>query len=385
VSQNPTFYRLLNVSPAASDAEIKASFRKLARQYHPDVNAGSAEAERHFKAVGEAYATLSNPEKRKQYDALNGVTPKPKQTQASTSSSNTQKSAPKAEPPKAKPNEPKAKSAAPPPPKKQTPPPKESPKEDPTAKASNQFKGMFDGLFRKEDRQSEAAAPKPSAKSTQAEPPKSQTKPKAPPASRGEDVIVETVITGDEAERGTVKPVSVFHVEPCKRCSASGKVNGLICPACGGEKQQTHAKKLDVRIPAGVKTGSKVRVAKEGGYGVNGGEPGDLFLLVKVDNDKSLRIEGPHVYSEVPVTLPEAVLGCDVQVKTLQGVVTMQIPPLTASGTVLRLKGKGVVVNSNTPIGDQFVTVQVVMPKSLTSEEKTHYQALLKLQTARPR
>ncbi len=194
---------------------------------------------------------------------------------------------------------------------------------------------------------------------------------------RGEDVTVETQVLPQEAEHGVVKTVNVQHNEICKRCSGTGKLNGAICQQCVGEKILIKLKKIDVRIPGGVKNGSKVRVAGEGGRGSGGGESGDLFLVIKISVDPSLRVEGQHVYSELMLQVHTLVLGAKINVPTINGPVSMTIPACTPVGKTFRLKEMGVQTTAGK--GDHFVTVQVQLPQSFSAKEQELYRELQKL------
>jgi DnaJ-class molecular chaperone len=199
---------------------------------------------------------------------------------------------------------------------------------------------------------------------------------------RGEDVIVQTAISPVEAEQGVVKTVNVQHNELCRRCSGTGKVNGTPCTGCNGEKILVRLKKIDVRIPAGVKQGSRVRVDREGGRGQGGAENGDLFLQIEIAYDPSLRIEGLDVYGEMPISVTDAVLGGEIEVPTLMGPVKMSVPPSTASGKTFRLKERGAQNGQN--IGDHYVTVKIVPPVNLSAREKELYEELARLRPEKP-
>ncbi len=376
-----TYYDILEVTPSADMAEIKSAYRRLARKYHPDINPGNPIAESKFKQVGEAYAVLSEPEKRQAYDLSFGIrrkTSTDKNTQAQSTSTREPASGGRAKNAK-----------APPPPRTKTSAGSSTKQTSADAGDGKNagFKDMFDSLFRKDERAdgntAASSGPEPSAVRDAQRAYSAANKAASSKPVRGEDVTVETVISRNESQQGIVKTVSVQHTEACKRCSATGKVNGLPCSVCHGDKQLVTVRKIDVRIPAGVKAGSKVRVAKEGGRGLQGGEPGDLFLLIKIEEEQALKIDGLTVTCDVPITIPEAVLGAEIDVPTLHGKVKMVIPALTNSGTVFRLKGQGVKLNNNT--GDQFVTVYIVSPKSLSAREKELYQELARVSTDAPR
>jgi molecular chaperone DnaJ len=388
------YYRVLDVQDFADPEAIKAAYRQLARKFHPDLNGGNAEAEERFKEINEAYDILGNPDKRLPYDnTLRLVLNKPNA------------SPPKGVPPQYKEaakhkSKPQGKASS-------------STKEGPSSTSSiNDLFESFKRGFQPNDkpssssggtstgqqqaRQEKSPPPPPPPKASpnsQGQNPHQQARQNPPPKpkpapqdhrtannekpKRGEDVTVEALITPTEAESGVVKTVNVQHSELCKKCAGTGRLNGLLCSTCQGEKVLVRLKKLDVRIPGGVKQGSKVRIAREGGRGVNGGEPGDLFLQIKISLDSALKIEGLNVYCDVIISVTDAVLGVDLDVPTLSGKVKMAIPPLTSSGKVFRLKEQGV-KNGNSR-GDQFVTVQIQAPSKVSPREKELYLELSRL------
>jgi molecular chaperone DnaJ len=375
VDQKRSYYQLLELESSADSAKIKAAYRRLARKYHPDINPGNPQSEAMFKRIGEAYAVLSDPQKRAVYDQSQGLNRSGRpganrktETQTSagsrTHSQGNEKTSRTKPPPRSKTTSTGAQGRA--------------------ASAGDvqgaKFREMFDALFKKAEKPSEAPPP---SRQTYTPPPSSAEKGPASKPKRGEDVTVEAFISREEAESGVVKTVNVQHTELCKRCSGTGKVNGVLCTVCHGDKQLVTLRKIDVRVPAGVKGGSKVRVAKEGGRGLFGGDPGDLFLVIRIEEEQSLKIEGLTVSCEVPISITEAVLGAEIEVPTIHGKVKMVIPPQTSSGRVFRLKGQGVTLNGNS--GDQYVTVQIVAPKNLSSRERELYQELSRIQKDSPR
>lgn len=368
------YYQVLGVEAFADSATVKAAFRKLARQFHPDLNGGNAQAEERFKEINEAYETLNNPDRRALHDA-------------SLSALNTASTA-KADPKKGKSPESGNPSVG----KKAEPQSKPgghhtSTKPDKANKGqATSINDLFESFLKKgfqdKSNKEKANQSKPAEedgifwKASQA------TSAGNEPAKRGEDVTVKTAITPQEATDGVVKTVNVQHNEICRRCSGMGKVNGNNCMACNGEKFLVRIKKIDVRIPAGVKAGSKVRVAKEGGKGQGGADNGDLFLQIEIAYDPSMRIEGLDVYAGVPLSVTDAVLGSEIEVQTLSGPVKMTIPPGTQTGRVFRLKERG--VQAGLSRGDHLVTVVIVTPENLSAREKALYQELAALRPEKP-
>jgi DnaJ-class molecular chaperone len=372
------YYQILGVETFADAEVVRLAFRKLARQHHPDLNAGNTQAEERFKQINEAYEILSNPDKRAMHDAS---------LQAMQGNATEGKNAYKkqaAQQPKGKARQPSStseKKAKPEP----SPVPKTAAPPDQTQENKNQPKGsntsindLFESFLKKgfQDKSNQA----PSGEGVFRTDRESGTP--SEKSVRGEDVHVKTAISIQEASEGVVKTVNVQHNELCRRCSGTGRVNGAVCPVCNGEKILIRLKKIDVRIPAGVKNGSKVRVAKEGGRGQGGAESGDLFLQIEISFDPGLRIEGIDVYGEVPIALTDAVLGCEIEVSTLNGGVKMTVPAGTQPNKVFRLKERG--VQSGLTQGDHFVTVVVVLPEHLSTREKELYQELARLRPEKP-
>lgn len=368
------YYQILGLEPFADADAVKAAFRKLARQHHPDLNAGNAQAEERFKAINEAYEVLSDPGRRAMHDAS---------LQAMQGGPAAGKAAYKKQ---AEQTQPKGKATPPPPAEKKTkqePPP--TPEKASASESEKQAKGSTSSIndlfesFLKKGFQENTGKPDGEAGifRTKKETGKNQEKPK-----RGEDVVVKTAITLPEATEGVVKTVNVQHNEICKRCSGTGKVNGAVCLGCNGEKILIRLKKIDVRIPAGVKNGSRVRVAKEGGRGQGGAESGDLFLQIEINYDPGLRIEGIDVYGDAAISVTDAVLGSEIEVSTLNGPVKMTIPAGTQTGKVFRLKERG--VQSGLTKGDHFVTVVVMVPENLSARETELYEELARLRPEKP-
>lgn len=363
------YYQILGVEPFADPESVKSAYRKLARQHHPDLNAGNAQAEEKFKEINEAYEVLSNGEKR----AVHDMTLKAMQGLESGKSAYKKAAEPK---------------------NKTTEPKKQAPSSAQNKKAADANDGKPQGksattpinelfeTFLKKGFSDNAPKTDPNEgvfRKKKESPPQSQGQ---EAAKRGEDVVVKTAISPQEASDGVVKTVNVQHNEICRRCSGTGKVNGAVCNACNGDKILVRLKKIDVRIPSGVKNGSRVRVAKEGGRGSGGAESGDLFLQIEIGYDPSLRIEGLDVHGEVALSVTDAILGGELDVPTLGGPVKMTIPPGTQTGRVFRLKDRG--VQSGMAKGDHFVTVIIVTPDNLTARERELYQELARLRPEKP-
>jgi molecular chaperone DnaJ len=347
------YYELLGVPRKASVKDIRAAYRKLARKYHPDLNPGDKSAEEKFKQIQEAYEVLSDSKKRQMYDQFGFNVPG---------------------------------AGAPPPGAGYGGAPGDIHFDfggfdfggGPGAGAGTNFRDLFSQFFRG------AGA----ARAVHEQEP-------------GTDLEYQIDISFSEAMRGTVKKLSFTRLDVCNVCHGAGFMPGdeKVCPTCGGSGQVTQVsgkmrfqvtcsrcggtgrlhticrncsgegrlprvETLDVRIPPGAQTGSRVRVAGRGNAGLHGGPPGDLYIIMKVEPHPFFERRGDDLYTVVPVTVPEASLGAKVEVPTIDGRAQVRIPPGTNSGKKLRLREKGAPSARHAgKRGDQIVEVQVVVPK----------------------
>ncbi len=349
------YYEVLGLQKGASEDEIKKAYRRLAKENHPDMNPGDKGAEARFKEIGEAYEVLSDPEKRSRYDQFGfaGVDPNFAASQG----------------------------------------------------AGGGFGGGFGGfgdfdigdIF---DSFFGGGAARGGARSANA-------------ARRGENIRVQAELTFEEAAFGCTKEVPVSRIEncpecggsgcekgttpevckrcsgtgtvrsqvrtafgvmssssPCPDCSGAGKIIHSPCPKCRGKgavRKNTTAK---VEFPAGIDDGQTLSVHGIGHLGVNGGPAGDLLVTVSVLPHSKFERDGFDVYYDMPITITQAALGDSVEVPTLDGKVKYTIPDGTQTGTVFRLRGKGIPRLHASGRGDQFVKVTVQTPMNLTGEQK---------------
>jgi len=191
---------------------------------------------------------------------------------------------------------------------------------------------------------------------------------------RGQDVQHPIDVTLNEAFSGVNRVIQLQMEEPCPSCSGKG------CYACNGMGMTRQAHRFEVKVPAGVKNGSKVRMAGKGGPGYGGGKAGDLYLMVSVKADPVFQRKGDDLQADVPVPLTTAVLGGEVKVATLGGELVLTVPPLTQNGKAFRLSGKGMPHLGKSGSGDLLAKVKVVLPQKLTDEEKKLFEGLQKLQ-----
>jgi DnaJ-class molecular chaperone len=328
------YYKILGVSKSASDADVKKAYRRLARKYHPDVNPGDKTAEARFKEVNEAYEVLSDPDKRKRYDTLGpnwqdqfgfgGVRTRTGGTRTGTGSGGIPYDY-----------------------------------ADPTG-----FSDFFEVLFGRAGRRAGTAG-------------RTTTTTQTPIRKAGEDIEQPVEITLREAYTGTTRAFTLEVTEACPTCKGSGEVGGRTCATCGGRGTTTRTRKLDVRIPAGVDTGSRVRVAGEGQPGIGGAPGGDLYLVITVRPDPSFERRGDDLQTDLQVPLTVAMLGGEAPVPTLDGKrLILTIPPETQNGQVFRLAGKGMPRTRGAGFGNLLARVQVMLPKNLSPRERQIFEAL---------
>ncbi len=346
------YYRVLGVPESATAKEIKSAYRKLSRQYHPDGNPGDAASEERFKEVSAAYDVVGNAERRKEYDEVRRLGP-----------------------------------------------------------ASAGFPGgaggggggfrfqdagdlgdLLGGLFNRGTRGAGRGSQGP---------------------HRGQDLEAELHLSFEDAIAGITTAVHLTSDAPCHTCNGSGAAPGSVpqrctncggqgvvsdnqglfsfstpcpvcagrgvtiddpCPICRGTGVERRPREVKLRVPAGVAEGQRIRLKGRGGPGSHGGPPGDLFVIVRVAAHPLFQRKGNNLTITVPITFPEATLGADISVPTLDGAsVTLRIPPGTRSGRTFRVKGKGVTTVKGT--GDLLATVEVTVPSKLSSAERKALEA----------
>ena len=344
------YYEVLGVSKDADDAALKKAYRVLAKKYHPDMNPGDAEAEKKFKEASEAYAILSDPEKRRQYDqfghsAFEGGAGGPGGFGGFDFNS---------------------------------------------ADFGDIFGDIFGDLFggrrggrsngpmkganvRKSirisfeeavfgcDKELEVVLKDPctACNGSGAKP---GTSPETCPKCGGKGQVVYT----QQSFFGTVQ-----NVQTCPNCGGSGKVIKEKCPSCSGTGYTSSRKKIQVSVPAGIDHGQSVRIREKGEPGVNGGPRGDLLVEVNVARHPIFQRQDVHIFSTVPISFAQAALGADIRVATVDGDVIYTVRPGTKTDTKVRLKGKGVPSLRNPQVrGDHYVTLVIQTPDKLSAEAK---------------
>jgi molecular chaperone DnaJ len=336
------YYRTLGVPKSADAKAIKQAYRKLARKYHPDQNPGNAAAAERFKEINEAHEVLSDPEKRRRYDELGADWAR--YAEAGPGGSG-------------------------------VPPGGFRVHVDETGDLGNFsefFRTFFGDLGARETPFERIEFEEPGPFGTRGR------------ARRGQDVEAEVEITLEEAFAGTRRTVEFQQVELCATCRGSGRQGKAPCPTCGGSGGVPRSHRVEVRIPAGVRDGSRVRAAGEGGAGPRGGTRGDLYLRVRVQPHPVFERREDDLHVELPLAVWEAALGAEIEVPTLRGKVTMKIPPETSSGRTFRLPGYGL-PHVRGGRGDQYVRVRIAMPRELSPRERALFEELRTLRPTSPR
>jgi molecular chaperone DnaJ len=339
------YYEILGVSRNASEAEIKKAYRRLARKYHPDVNKHDPNAESKFKEINEAYEVLKDPEKRRQYDLFGRVDGSPFPGFGDFGSFADF----------------------------------ESPFED--------IFSMFFGDWKGKRRRTKA--------------------------ERGSDLRIDLTVTFEEAVFGTEKYVEIARHGLCEKCKGSGlspgtqpqtcpncngtgevrisretffgsfiqtstcytcrgtgQIIATPCPDCQGQGRKPISERLKVTIPAGVNDGAQLKYKGRGEAGLYGGPAGDLFVRVHVQPHQVFERRGDDIYCQFPITFPQAALGAEVQVPTLDGFEKVKIPAGTQTNTQFKIKGKGVPRLYGKGRGDLIIEVIVEVPRKLTTKQR---------------
>ena len=356
MARSPDYYKTLGVDKKASAEDIKKAYRKLARQYHPDKNPGNTAAEDRFKEIQEAYSILSDADKRRQYDAGGGIFG--------------------------------------------------------SGFDPNNFRGGFGGAFGDiiSDLFGGAGGTRPGGP-TQA-------------AQRGRDLETDVHISFEQAMEGAQVPVTVpisapcptcrgtgakpgttptvcsrcngrgveaesqglFSIsQPCRQCGGTGTEIEDPCPTCNGSGQTRQVKRYRVNIPAGVRSGSRVRLAGKGEPGARGGPPGDLYVVTHVADSPVFRRKGDNLEVEVPITIVEAIRGATIEVPTLSGAKRIRVPPGTQHGTIQRLRGEGPPRLGGRGRGDIHYRLVIDVPRTLSQEQREAVDDLAAVIDGNPR
>lgn len=334
------YYHILGVPRTASTDDIKKAFRRLARQYHPDLHAGAkkVEMEKKFKELNEAQEVLTDPDKRKKYDQYGADWDQAQAFEKARQQARAQGFGGPWEFEGGHTGQSSGESG------------------------SEHFSDFFESLFGNRGRGgAERSAAMP-----------------------GEDIETEVQLGLREVLTGVTKRVNLREPRMCSTCQGSGTVRGRSCATCQGTGATSEYKTIEVRIPAGVQEGTRVRVAGKGQPGANGGKRGDLYLHVIIPPDPIFRRQGSDLHVTLPVYPWEAILGAEVTAPTLAEPVKVKVPPGSKADGKLRLKGKGL-PSATGGHGDLFLTLQIVMPTGISEDERVLYERLSKQRHPDPR
>lgn len=385
------YYKTLGVKRDASAEEIKKAYRRLARKFHPDVNPNDKSSEDRFKLITEAHDVLSDEKKRKVYDRFGQYSDNLADAHAQGAAGGAGRGAGGFDFSGFEWNTTGANAGG------------------AGSSSSSSFRDIFSDLF-----SGGSAGANRSAEQREA--------PRAQPI-RGADIEMPLTLTFEEAIEGLTANITVNRSDQCSRCNGAGDTGGspIICPTCKGVGQVqrqggrlkfaqecpdcqgtgrrrppcpvcngagTIAKteNVKVRIPAGVDTGSRVRIPGKGVGGRLGAPAGDLFIITNVGRHEHFTRKGDNIYVTIPVTVPEAALGAKIEVPTVAGKAQLRIPPGTQSGQKFRLRERGAPsLRNQSARGDQFVEVQVTLPKVISEETKDLLKRYAQLNEENPR
>jgi curved DNA-binding protein len=342
------YYETLGVPRGASDSELKKAFRKLAREYHPDVAKNKKQAEERFKEINEAYEVLSDPTKRKRYDELGAnwqsgadFRPPPGWESFSRGRGSAGRAA--------------------------------GGGEYEFQFGGTGFSDFFEQLFGSVGNRGTAGFGRGGSFSGE-----------EMGRERGQDIEGDIMVTLEEAMRGSVRSVSVRHSVPCGACNGTGQRNRRICTGCGGSGQVTKTDSYQVKVPAGVTEGQRLRIAGRGEAGVGGGAAGDLYLRVRLARHPDFEVEGNNLIYEAEVAPWEAVLGAKIAVPTLNGQVSIKVPPGTQNGQKMRVRGRGLPQRGG-GTGDLIVATRIEVPKRISESERKLWEQLARESRFNPR
>jgi curved DNA-binding protein len=333
------YYKILGVERSASDEDIRKAFRKLARQYHPDVAKNKKEAEEKFKEINEANEVLGDPEKRRKYDALGA-------------------------------NWKQGAEFRPPPGWEGFGGGTRGGRRGRNGGGEFEFGGTgFSDFFE------QIFGGRRGGGGFHFEP--------EDLAERGRDLEADIMVALEEALRGSVRSISLRRGVTCEHCGGSGVAGRKTCPRCAGSGQIAKTETHQVKIPAGVTEGQRLRVGGKGEPGVSGGGAGDLFLTIRLAGHPDFRVEGVNLFYDLDLAPWEAVLGASVSVPTLEGEVSIKIPPGTQSGQRLRVRGRG--LGKESARGDLFVVARIQVPDKISEHQRGLWEQIAKESGFSPR
>lgn len=333
------YYEILSVTRTASDGEIKKAYRALAVQFHPDKNPGDAGAEERFKEAAEAYSVLSDSQKRSAYDRFGHQGVGAGAGGFDPGFSNI---------------------------------------EDIFEVFG--FGDMFGGrggrrttVQRGSDLRYDleiSLADAATGKDEKLRIPRLEKCAECDGSGAEKGTVAEACVTCGGAGQVRYQQGFFSVMRTCSNCQGKGQIIRTPCKRCRGEGREEKEKTIEIKIPAGVETGSRLRVTGEGEAGVNGGPAGDLYIVLHVAAHEQFERQGADLYSAVPITFAQAALGSEIKIKTLDGEDDLKVPAGTQTGTIFRIKNEGMPNLGGRGKGDLFVAVTVITPKSLSKEQR---------------
>jgi len=346
------YYRTLGVNKDAPEKEIKQAYRRMARKYHPDVNPGDKSAEDRFKEIGEAYAVLGDAQKRKKYDQFG-----PSLRDGSFWRQSGAAAGPR-------PNNARVYTTT-----------RDFAKDFDASGLGTGFSDFFDALFGQGFGRGRGATADPSTAGLPGNGAAPGAAGRAP--AKGSDVEQPIEVTLEEVATGGNRVFSMQMPEICPACRGTALVNGKLCTICQGAGTVSKARRIEVKIPAGVQTGSRIRIKGEGNPSPGGGAKGDVYLLVTVQQHPTFDRKGNDLYVEVPVPLSKAMLGGEVSVPTLKGgQLSMKVPPETQNASTFRLASQGLPALRGEEKGDLYAKIRAILPTNLSARERELFQEL---------
>lgn len=331
------YYQILDIPEFSTQEEIKKAYRKLVRTCHPDIAGNSSDIVKRFKDINEAYEFLSDSVKKADYDkarrfysyAESGKKQANNKTQSVNNST--------------KPNF------------KSTTSKSNETENNKNNSFAFKWEELFNGIkFSSENRNTTIP-------------------------QKGKDIYTDIEISVMESINGTIKTINMLKTQVCPKCGGRKFVNGSLCRHCHGKGDISEYKKFNVRIPAGIKDNSKIRLAGEGEKSQNGGLNGDLYLTVHIIGTQEYKAEGNNILKAIAISPFEAVLGTTIPINTPIGKVSLKISPNTQNGQKIRLANCGLEEYGKN--GDMIVTVEIKIPKNLSQEEINLYKKLQELST----
>ncbi|MDD5434044.1 MAG: molecular chaperone DnaJ [Nitrospira sp.] len=365
------YYEVLGVSRDADDKALKKAYRRLARKYHPDLNPNNKAAEQKFKEINEAYEVLGDTEKKKKYDTYGEAAFDPNFQGAEGFRS--------------------------------WPGAGHGGGSEFTYTYNNQAdSSMFEDLFGNVMGNRKARRPSPEPGVDLSYNMELNLKEAYAGVSRyinvqkeyscercngsGEDTASVKTVCSNCKGKGTIESGISFmkFSSPCQQCGGRGSISSS-CAVCRGKGTVIKSEQIMVKIPPGVDNGTKVRVAGKGGAGIRGGKAGDIYIITTISSDRFFERKGDDLYCEVPVTVSEAALGAKIEVPTMDGIATMNIPAGTQGGKMFRLKGKGVPHLKGGGSGDQYVKIMIAIPKEIAEGDEELFRKIALLYRENPR